>query len=58
MTVINMSSSRKKRGRVLNSSNSVVINSSFKKHLARKEKKGTSTLDIFASVSKHVAKDP
>ena len=58
MTVINMSSSRKKRGRVLNSSNSVVINSSFKKRPARKEEKSISALDILASASEHVAMDP
>ena len=28
------------------------------KHRARKEKKGTSALDIFASSSEHVSKDP
>ena len=58
MTVVKMSSSRKKWRRVLNNSNSVVINNSFKKRPAQKEKKGTSALDILASALEHIAKDP
>ena len=58
MTVVKMSSSWKKRGSVLNSSNSVMINNIFKKRLARKEGKSISALDILASASEHVARDP
>lgn len=58
MTVINMSISGKRRGRVLNNGNSVVINNSFKKRPTRKEERSISSLDILASALEHVAMDP